>query len=61
MTELNGNNGCSEPEGDAPTERAELKTRGSVESEFGPDNAYRKLLVKDMRDIHKDRPDHKEH
>ena len=38
---------------------AALKTRGSVESEVGPENAYRKVLVSDMRAILKDRPGHK--
>ncbi len=51
-------NGNSEA-GNRRAGNATLKTRGSVESEVGPENAYRKVLVSDMRAILKDRPGHK--
>ena len=53
--ELNGNGEA----GNRRAGNAALKTRGSVESEVGPENAYRKVLVSDMRAILKDRPGHK--
>ncbi|XP_023328499.1 uncharacterized protein LOC111701444 isoform X2 [Eurytemora carolleeae] len=54
--ELNGNSEA----GNRRAGNATLKTRGSVESEVGPENAYRKVLVSDMRAILKDRPGHKD-